>query len=93
MPYQTESEEQLLLSEEFTLSYKRFEFFGYYYYFILFLSIIVLFTSKLTIHSSILYWHSPSYCLYCIPHLFNPVFLWLSYCAIIQILINMLSQL
>ena len=36
MPYQTESEEQLLLSEELTLSLKRFELVGYYYYFTLF---------------------------------------------------------
>ena len=56
MPYQPDSEQQLLLSEELTLSLKRFEFVGYYYYFTLFLSFIALFTSKLTIHSSILYW-------------------------------------
>ena len=59
MPYQTESEEQLLLSEELTLSLKRYELVGYYYYFTLFLSSIALFTSKLTIHCSILYWYSP----------------------------------
>ena len=53
MPYQTESEEQLLLSEALTLSLKRFELVGYYYYFTLFLSFIALFTSKLTIHCSI----------------------------------------
>ena len=52
MPYQTESEEKLLLSEELTLSLKRFELVGYSYYFTLFLSFIALFTSKLTIHSS-----------------------------------------
>ena len=42
MPYQTESEEKLLLSEELILSLKRFELVGYYYYyyFTLFLSII-----------------------------------------------------
>ena len=34
------SEEHLLLSEELTLSLKRFEFVGYYYYFTLFLSFI-----------------------------------------------------
>ena len=55
MPYQTESEEQLLLSEELTLSLKRFELIGYYYHFTLFLSFIALFTSKLTIQSSIFY--------------------------------------
>ena len=58
MPYQTESEDQLLLSEELTLSLKRFELVGYYYYYLtLFLSIIVLFISRLTIRCSILYWH------------------------------------
>ena len=55
MPYQTESEEKLLLSEELILSLKRFELPGCYYcYFTLFLSIIVLFTSK-PINCSILY--------------------------------------
>ena len=52
MPYQTESEEKLLLSEELTLSLKRFELVGYSYYFTLFLSFIALFTSKLTIYNS-----------------------------------------
>ena len=59
MPYQTESEEQLLLSEELTLSLKRYELVDYYYYFTLFLSSIALFTSNLTIHCSILYCYSP----------------------------------
>ena len=91
MPYQTKSEEQLLLSEELTLSSKRFELVGYYYFFTLFLSIIVLFTSKLTIHSSILYWYSPSYCqlLYNTP--ISLIFLWLSY--YLKLMLIMLSQL
>ena len=72
MPYQTESEEKLLLSEELTLTLKRYELVGYSYYFTLFLSFIALFTSKLTMHSFILYTGTVLHIAnYCIPHPFH----------------------